>query len=123
MSEIDAERTPLSTAARAGALSGGFVAVLYVIEVLDRVLPGDFESHGVHPRSDDGLQGIAFAPLLHGDWAHLVSNSVPLLILGFLLALSSVRTWMLVADRSGSSGDWAHGSSPAPTRSTSVLRG
>jgi len=88
MSETEAGSTPLATAARAGALSGGFVAVLYVIEVLDRVLPGDFESHGVHPRSGDGLQGIAFAPLLHGDWAHLISNSFPLLMLGFLLALS-----------------------------------
>ncbi len=95
MSEIKDERTPLSTVARAGLLSGGFVAVLWLIEVLDRILPGDFESRGVQPRSDEGLQGIVLAPLLHGDWDHLISNSFPLLILGFLLALSGLRTFLI----------------------------
>jgi membrane associated rhomboid family serine protease len=89
------ERTPWSTMARAGVLSGGFVAALWAIEVLDRILPGNFESHGVRPRSDEGLQGIVFAPLLHGDWGHLISNSLPLLILGFLLALSGLRTFVV----------------------------
>ncbi len=37
-----------------------------------------------------------FAPLLHGGWAHLVANTIPLLVLGFLLALSGVRTWVSV---------------------------
>jgi membrane associated rhomboid family serine protease len=95
MAESDTERTPLSKAARAGVASGGFVALLWAIEVLDRILPGNFESHGVRPRSDDGLQGIAFAPLLHGDWGHLIANSIPLLILGFLLALSGMRTFFI----------------------------
>ena len=95
MSESDTARTPLSTAARAGVVSGGFVAALWAIELLDRVLPGDFETHGLRPRSDEGLQGILFAPLLHGDWGHLVSNSLPLLILGFLLALSGLRTFAI----------------------------
>lgn len=76
-------------------LSGGFVAVLWLVEVLDRMLTGDFESRGVQPRSDEGLQGIALAPLLHGDWDHLISNSFPLLILGFLLALSGLRTFLI----------------------------
>ena len=95
MSESETVRTPLSTAARAGVVSGGFVAVLWLIEVLDRILPGDFESRGVHPRSDEGLVGVAFAPLPHGDWDHLISNSFPLLILGFLLALSGMRTFVV----------------------------
>lgn len=69
--------------------------MLWLIEVLDRILPGDFESRGVEPRSDEGLQGIVFAPLLHGDWDHLVSNSLPLLMLGFLLALSGMRTFVI----------------------------
>lgn len=89
------ETTPMSTAARAGATSGGFVAALWVIEVLDRILPGNFESHGVRPRAGDGLQGVVFAPLLHGGWDHLISNTFPLLILGFLLALSGTRTFVI----------------------------
>lgn len=95
MSESETVRTPLSTAARAGIVSGGFVALLWLVEVLDRALPGDFEARGVRPRSDEGLMGVIFAPLLHGDWDHLISNSLPLLILGFLLALSGMRTFVI----------------------------
>lgn len=86
----------LSAPVRAGALVGGFVALLYAIELADTVLSDRLESHGVRPRSDEGLLGIVFAPLLHGGWAHLVANTIPLLVLGFLLALSGVRTWVSV---------------------------
>lgn len=50
----------------------------------------------MRPRSEAGLAGIAFGPLLHDDWAHLIANSVPLLVLGFVLALSGVRTFATV---------------------------
>lgn len=93
MSETESIRNPLSTAAHAGVVSGGFVALLWLIEALDRILPGNFESRGVRPRSDEGLLGIVFAPLLHGGWDHLISNSFPLLILGFLLGMSGMRTF------------------------------
>lgn len=95
MSETESIRNPLSTAARAGVVSGGFVALLWLIEALDRILPGNFESRGVHPRSDEGLAGIIFGPLLHGGWDHLISNSLPLLILGFLLGMSGMRTFTI----------------------------
>lgn len=37
---------------------------------------------GIMPRTEAGLLGILFAPLLHGSSVHLVSNTIPLLILG-----------------------------------------
>jgi membrane associated rhomboid family serine protease len=36
----------------------------------------------VRPRSLAGLPGVLVAPLLHGDFSHLISNSLPLLVLG-----------------------------------------
>jgi len=63
-------------------LSLGFVALLWLVYVLNAALdvgPGDF---GVRPRQIAGLAGILFAPLMHGDFGHLLSNSLPLLILG-----------------------------------------
>ncbi|WP_332667705.1 rhomboid family intramembrane serine protease [Aeromicrobium sp.] len=86
----------LSVSARAGTVVGGFVALLYAIEVVDTVVSDRLDSHGVRPRTDEGLLGVVFAPLLHGGWAHLVANTIPLLVLGFLLALSGVRTWLSV---------------------------
>ena len=51
---------------------------------------------GVRPRETDGLDGILFAPLLHGGWAHLVANTVPLLVFGFLILLAGVSRWLAV---------------------------
>ncbi|MET0449158.1 MAG: rhomboid family intramembrane serine protease [Aeromicrobium sp.] len=96
MSDATTEHSPLSRPATAGVLAASYVALLYVVELLDLVLPGRFDDNGVHPRSVDGLDGIIFAPLLHGGWAHLIGNTVPLLVLGFLVGLSGVRTWLQV---------------------------
>lgn len=40
---------------------------------------------GIEPRTAAGLIGILTAPLIHGDLLHLISNSIPLLFLGFVL--------------------------------------
>lgn len=77
-------------------MAGGFVGLLYVIEILDTLSSGRLERNGVQPRELGGLDGIVFAPLLHGTWGHLIGNTVPLLVLGFLIALSGVRTWIQV---------------------------
>lgn len=74
-----------------------FVALMWVVEAADQVLiavTGNrqvLDAHGVEPLSTDGLLGILFQPLLHGDWAHLIGNSVALLILGSIIAMSGVR--------------------------------
>lgn len=64
--------------------------MLYAIEVVDVVLPADLDAAGVRPRTADGLWGIIFAPILHLDWAHLTANTVPALVLGFLVLLSGI---------------------------------
>jgi membrane associated rhomboid family serine protease len=40
---------------------------------------------GIFPRSIGGLVGIFFAPIIHGDILHLISNTIPLLFLGTML--------------------------------------
>jgi len=57
------------------------VGVLWVIQLLQYVLGLDLGYYGIYPRETFGLKGILFAPLLHGSWEHLISNSVPLLVL------------------------------------------
>ncbi|MFC4377794.1 rhomboid family intramembrane serine protease [Nocardia halotolerans] len=76
----------------------GFVGTLYVIEGVDMVLssdrpvgaPGQLDAAGIEPRSADGLDGILWAPLLHGGWDHLIANTLPLLILGFFVLVSGL---------------------------------
>ena len=80
-----------------------FVGLMWVVEAADRVLVSvtgnphnTLESHGVEPLSTDGLLGILFQPLLHGDWAHLIGNSIALLVLGSIIAMSGVRPLVTV---------------------------
>lgn len=81
---------------RAFLVSLGFVAVLWVSEIADAVTVGSLDRYGITPRSEDGLLGILWAPLLHGGFTHLEANSVPLLVLGFLVAVVSVARYVAV---------------------------
>jgi len=60
----------------------GFVALIWVIQLLDWALDLGPEDFGVRPRQLAGVPGIFFAPLVHGGFAHLLANSPPLLVLG-----------------------------------------
>ncbi|HEY3178966.1 MAG TPA: rhomboid family intramembrane serine protease [Casimicrobiaceae bacterium] len=60
----------------------GFVALIWLIQLLNwgfDLAPEDF---GVRPRQWAGLFGILSAPLIHGGFGHLIANSIPLLVLG-----------------------------------------
>ena len=59
-----------------------FVALLWIVSLLNWGLALDLTRFGVRPRVPAGLAGILFAPLLHGNLAHLLSNSIPLVVLG-----------------------------------------
>jgi membrane associated rhomboid family serine protease len=62
-----------------------FVTVLAVIHAAGAWLGLGLQRFGVHPRDVAGLAGIIAAPLLHGDFAHLLSNALPLLVAGTAL--------------------------------------
>ncbi len=76
-------------------LALGFVAVLWLIHLMNWGLALDPRPFGLRPREWLGLIGIVTAPLVHGDFAHLVANSVPLAIVGatmlFLYPHSTLR--------------------------------
>src|SRR6202171_97685 len=63
-------------------ISLAFVALLWFIQLLNSALDLGPEDFGVRPRQLAGLPGILFAPLVHGGFAHLFANSLPLLVLG-----------------------------------------
>jgi len=69
---------------QAGLITIGFVVLLWGLELVDAAVGNDLDRWGVRPRSDEGLVGIVLAPVLHGGWAHLSANTVPVLVLGFL---------------------------------------
>ena len=60
----------------------GFVALIWLIDILNWALDLELQRFGVRPRQLAGLPGILLAPLLHGGPVHLIANSLPLLVLG-----------------------------------------
>jgi len=61
-----------------------FLAVIWLVFIIDFFLP--LEIFGLKPRSLSGLPGILAMPFLHGNFGHIISNSVPLIVLLSLLA-------------------------------------
>lgn len=75
---------------QAGGLITGFVLMLYAIEGIDVLDARDYDQAGIQPREADGLWGILWAPLLHHGWDHLIGNTLPVLVLGFLVLAAGV---------------------------------
>ncbi len=100
-----------------GATIVSFVALLYVIEIWDNLTGHRLDSNGIRPLETDGLWGIVFAPLLHSNWQHLIANTGPALVLGFLMTLAGLARfiyataiiWIL-----GGFGTWLIGNTGSP---------
>lgn len=75
-----------------------FIGALWAVWFLDLVLPVDLTSWGVRPRSLGGMIGIPLMPFLHAGIGHLLSNTIPLVILLTLLAGSRANSWQVVAE-------------------------
>jgi membrane associated rhomboid family serine protease len=69
-----------------------FIGVLWIIKLADSGLSLDLYHLGVAPREPGGLLGIVLAPLIHGSWGHLISNSGVLLVLGIVLLYGYPRS-------------------------------
>ena len=75
---------------------GSVIALLWLVHAIDWMIPVDFNDYGLVPRTASGLIGIVTMPFLHGNWGHLMSNTVPLAVL--LLILCGLRddVWNVV---------------------------
>ncbi|MGJ8672858.1 rhomboid family intramembrane serine protease [Rubritalea sp.] len=90
------------------------VLLAWVIEAVDQfLLGGGLDRFGIQPRSSYGLIGIPLMPWLHGGFAHLSSNTLPFLTLGYIMIkaegrrffyssaviilLGGIGTWLIAA--------------------------
>ncbi|MGQ7844146.1 rhomboid family intramembrane serine protease [Granulosicoccus sp. 3-233] len=72
-----------------------FIAIIWVVFFLDRFLP--LENLGLIPRTFRGLTGIVAMPFLHGDFKHLLGNTIPLAVTMLLMAGSRANSGAIVA--------------------------
>jgi membrane associated rhomboid family serine protease len=79
---------------------GFFLLLLWGIKFFETGMEISLVEGGVYPRRWSGLQGILFSPLIHGDWKHLINNSMP----AFLLSVAvfyfyrdiAYKIWLLI---------------------------
>lgn len=62
-----------------------FVVVIWLVELTENVFQFDFSQFGVYPLHLKGLPGILLSPFIHGDFKHLIANTVPFFILSSAL--------------------------------------
>lgn len=77
-------------------LTLSFIGLLWLVRGMEWAVAMNFFRFGILPRTPEGLVGIVTAPLIHGDSTHLLSNTLPLLILGVALFYFYDRVAVLV---------------------------
>jgi membrane associated rhomboid family serine protease len=71
-------------------------ALMWLTEIVDQVGFGDLDNYGIHPRDAGGLPEILAAPFLHVGFGHLISNTVPFVVMGAAIALGGIVRVALV---------------------------
>jgi membrane associated rhomboid family serine protease len=73
------------------------VGLAWALEIVDETLLGrSLDSLGIRPRDLTWLWGILLAPLLHGSFGHLLANTVPFLVLGWLVLVRKTADFVVV---------------------------
>jgi membrane associated rhomboid family serine protease len=80
----------------AGKLMLAWVALLWLLEVVDVISGHALDGLGITPRTPSELIDVVPSAFIHFGFAHLAANTVPLLVLGFLAALAGLRRFLLV---------------------------
>ena len=71
---------------RQAIVLGAFVAVLWFLEIIDALfLRGALDGFGIAPRSLTSLPAVLAAPFLHAGFGHLMANTIPFVVLGWMV--------------------------------------
>lgn len=74
---------------------GGITAGLYAIEAVDVAGSHSLDSDlGLHSHQFSDVWAIFTSPLMHASWEHLIGNTVPLVLLGFVVLLEGWRRFL-----------------------------
>ena len=77
-----------------------FPVVLWIVYFISLSLNLDLSRMGILPRDMFGILGIISGPIVHANFSHLLSNTIPLIILGwaifFFYSKVSFKTFILI---------------------------
>jgi membrane associated rhomboid family serine protease len=79
-------------------LTALFLLLIWWIKLSETLFGWNLHQLGVYPHELGGLIGIITAPLIHGSWLHIFSNTLPILLLGSMLLYGYPKSrWWTVA--------------------------
>ena len=67
------------------AIPALLAAIMLIVKVIETAYGIDMSRWGITPQTAHGLIGVLTLPFLHGSWEHLLTNIVPVLVLGTAL--------------------------------------
>jgi membrane associated rhomboid family serine protease len=77
-------------------LLAGIVALMWVVEIINTADSNRLDRDGIYARSFSHLWGILTAPFIHVSFQHLISNSIPFIFMGLIIALRGAARLALV---------------------------
>ena len=73
------------------------LALMWIVELINFSMDHQLIRWGILPRSLFGLFGIPLGPFIHGSPGHLLSNSIPLVVLGSAILIEGVRRYIILS--------------------------
>lgn len=101
---------------------------MFGLHIINAYLSGNrlSQNYGLKPRQSNRLLTPILAHLLHANWRHLLSNSLPFLVLGGLIAQANMQSfWIATAAAMivGGLGTWLMGASGAHLGASGLVTG
>lgn len=76
------------------------VVLMWLLQIAETLFHFSLVTLGIYPRQLYGLPGILFAPFIHASFNHLMSNTLPFLLLGtgifYIYRTTSVKIVLLI---------------------------
>ncbi len=73
------------------------IVVMWAVEIVDSLLLDDrLQGNGIGPRRIEDLDGVLWHPFLHSGFGHLMSNTVPLAVMGALVGIRGRWYWTAI---------------------------
>ena len=72
------------------------VGLMWLVEIINSLDSNRLDTDGLYARNVGHLWGIITAPFLHASFQHLIDNTIPLVFMGVIIALSGAIRLALV---------------------------
>ena len=77
-------------------LLAAIVALMWLVELINTIDSNRLDRDGIYARSFSHVWGIVTAPFIHVSFQHLISNSIPFIFMGLIIALRGAARLALV---------------------------